>query len=142
MSSTTFADPEKPEGSPSRPVGDRLETSGASPSAGVTDEAPVSRVFPLIYLSSFLAVILIAIAINFLGNGTNLLPSPGFPSGSDRAWKARRLEAQVRSGSAASRPSSSAASRVTGFGSRITSNRSRAFAASITASAWAVRSII
>lgn len=35
-------------------------------------------------------------AVNLLGNGAGLLPSPWFPCHSDRSWKARRLEEAVR----------------------------------------------
>jgi hypothetical protein len=110
MSKLPWADPQRPESSVSGLGNDQV---GVTPTAA-TDKPLTSRLFPTVYLGSFLAVLLFAIVINILGNGTNLLPSPGFPSDSDRAWKARRLEALVRSGS----PPQAiilGSSRVTGF---------------------------
>jgi len=60
-------------------------------------EPPQSRAAALLYLGSFLSIVLFAIVANYFGNGTNLLPSPGFPSNCDRAWKTRRLEDLARS---------------------------------------------
>jgi Protein of unknown function (DUF1574) len=95
MTRTSLAGPERPDSLISDPAGEQL--GGAAPT--MVNEALTSQHFPAIYMASFLAVTLLAIVVNYLGNGTNLLPSPGFPSDSDRAWKARRLEALARSGS-------------------------------------------
>jgi len=78
---------------------ERVETPESVTATRGMDEAPTNRAFSRLYCVSFLVVVVSAVAANFLGGGTNLLPSPGFPSDCDRAWKARRLEALVRSGS-------------------------------------------
>jgi lysophospholipase L1-like esterase len=77
---------------------ERVETPKSVTATGRLDEAPTNAAFPGLYCASFLAVVVSAVAANFVGGGTNLLPSLGFPSDCDRAWKARRLEALVRSG--------------------------------------------
>jgi hypothetical protein len=99
MSSLSQVESESPDAPSSGSARGRFLASVTDRAAVVIDEAPTSRRFAAIYVVSFLAVILLAIVINFLGNGTNLLPSPGFPSGCDRAWKARRLESLARSAS-------------------------------------------
>ena len=90
MSETTLGASEQSEDpAPNLPSG-LIEATAPTPE--VTKNKWIDRLFPVLYIASFLMVIVLAITVNFLGNGTNLLPSPGFPSDCDRAFKARRLE--------------------------------------------------
>jgi hypothetical protein len=50
------------------------------------------KLFAAAYLLTCAVALVSAAVVNVLGNGSNLFPSPYFPSSSDRAWKTRRLD--------------------------------------------------
>lgn len=57
---------------------------------------PTSISFSIYFLLSLVGFLALTVMVNLAGNGTNLFPSPGFPSSTCmRAWKARRIEALV-----------------------------------------------
>lgn len=56
------------------------------------------RGFVAVFLAAFALGWLLLLAINVLGNSTNLFPSPRHPAQSERAWKTRRIDALTRAG--------------------------------------------
>jgi hypothetical protein len=70
----------------------------APPAALAARPVPTSIRFSIVFLLSVIAGLGAIIAINVLGNGTKLFPSPGFPPATCiRAWKARRAAQLARS---------------------------------------------
>jgi hypothetical protein len=77
--------------------------SSASPAIGPQPAGPAEpggagQWFTAVYFAACTATYVLALAINWAGNTTNLWPSPWRPPTTDRAWKTRRLETLVRSG--------------------------------------------
>ena len=69
---------------------------GLAPAQASAERRPAT--FLAIFGLAFLAVLGLALLVNFLGNGSGMMPSPLAPSRLERAWKTRRIDALVQEG--------------------------------------------
>jgi len=73
---------------------DRASSPGIDPEKAV--RWPTG--FAMTFVLAFTAVLAAALLVNYLGNGSEMMPSSWSPSRSERAWKTRRIEDLVRAG--------------------------------------------